>query len=233
MIFFRAFEDGFAHAWAVGDHAGRAARLLADDPDRGDRGAAEHDLRGRLRAASSSASNFRGKALLNALIDLPFAVSPVVDRPRADPRLRRVTAGSATGSLEHGIQVIFSVPGMVLATIFVSLPFVVREVVPVLREIGDEQEQAAPTLGASALADLLADHPALDPLGRRLRRRPRDGSGAGRVRRRGVVSGQDRRPDRDADRCYVEQRVRALRPAGAYAASLVLALMALAHACSR
>ena len=50
---------------------------------------------------------------------------------------------------DAGIQIIFSVPGMVLATIFVCLPFVVREVVPVLREIGDEQEQAAATLGAS------------------------------------------------------------------------------------
>ena len=50
---------------------------------------------------------------------------------------------------DHGIQIIFAVPGMVLATIFVCLPFVVREVEPVLREIGDEQEQAAATLGAS------------------------------------------------------------------------------------
>ena len=52
---------------------------------------------------------------------------------------------------DHGIQVIFSTPGMILATIFVSLPFVVREVIPVLREIGTEQEQAAATLGASTL----------------------------------------------------------------------------------
>jgi sulfate transport system permease protein len=51
--------------------------------------------------------------------------------------------------IDHGVQIIFSVPGMVLATIFVSLPFVVREVVPVLQEIGDEQEQAASTLGAN------------------------------------------------------------------------------------
>src|SRR6266511_4166577 len=51
----------------------------------------------------------------------------------------------------HGIKIIYALPGMVLATIFVSLPFVVREVVPVLREIGTEQEQAAATLGASRL----------------------------------------------------------------------------------
>jgi sulfate/thiosulfate transport system permease protein len=53
------------------------------------------------------------------------------------------------GWIELPFQVIFSVPGIVLATVFVSLPFVVREVTPVLREIGDEQEQAAATLGAS------------------------------------------------------------------------------------
>jgi sulfate transport system permease protein len=52
--------------------------------------------------------------------------------------------------IDNGFQVIFALPGMVLATIFVSLPFVVREVVPVLREIGDEQEEASATLGASS-----------------------------------------------------------------------------------
>jgi sulfate transport system permease protein len=52
--------------------------------------------------------------------------------------------------LNNGIQILFALPGMVLATIFVSLPFVVREVVPVLHEIGDEQEQAARTLGANS-----------------------------------------------------------------------------------
>jgi sulfate transport system permease protein len=93
-------------------------------------------------------SNVRGKRLLEALIDLPFAVSPVV------VGLALVLLYGRTGWLgpsltDHGIQVIFSVPGMVLATIFVTLPFVVREVAPVLREIGDDQEQAAATLGAS------------------------------------------------------------------------------------
>jgi sulfate transport system permease protein len=52
---------------------------------------------------------------------------------------------------DHNVQVIYALPGMVLATIFISLPFVVREVVPVLQEIGTDQEQAASTLGASAL----------------------------------------------------------------------------------
>lgn len=91
---------------------------------------------------------FRGKALLDALIDLPFAISPVVIG------LALVLVYGKTGwfggTLEDaGIRVIFSVPGMVLATIFVSLPFVVREVQPVLLEIGREQEEAASTLGAN------------------------------------------------------------------------------------
>jgi sulfate transport system permease protein len=93
-------------------------------------------------------SRVRGKRLLEALIDLPFAISPVVIG------LALVLLYGRTGWLgptltDAGIQVIFSLPGMVLATIFVCLPFVVREVTPVLREIGDEQEQAAATLGAS------------------------------------------------------------------------------------
>ena len=93
-------------------------------------------------------TEFRGKALLNAVIDIPFAISPVVIG------LSLVLVYGQLGWFgdwlsQQGIQVIFSVPGMVLATIFVCLPFVVREVIPVLQEIGDEQEQAARTLGAS------------------------------------------------------------------------------------
>ena len=91
--------------------------------------------------------NFRGRALLSALVDVPFAVSPVVIG------LALVLAYGTTGWFgswlaAQGIQVIFAWPGMAIATIFVSLPFVVREVVPVLQEVGDEQEQAARTLGA-------------------------------------------------------------------------------------
>ena len=92
---------------------------------------------------------FRGKALLNSVIDLPFAISPVVIGLALILIYGR--DGWFGGTLEDlGVQVIFSVPGMVLATIFVSLPFVVREVVPVLREIGTDQEQAAATLGAGS-----------------------------------------------------------------------------------
>jgi sulfate transport system permease protein len=90
---------------------------------------------------------FPGKKILNALIDLPLAVSPVV----VGLALILIYGKFAPvgGWLEdRGIQVIFSTPGMVLATVFVSLPLVVRAVVPVLEEMGDEQEQAAHTLGA-------------------------------------------------------------------------------------
>jgi sulfate/thiosulfate transport system permease protein len=88
-----------------------------------------------------------GKRVLGALIDLPLAVSPVV----VGLALILVygTYAPVGGWLErHGLQVIFSLPGMVLATIFVSLPLVVRSVVPVLEEMGTEQETAAYTLGA-------------------------------------------------------------------------------------
>jgi sulfate transport system permease protein len=85
----------------------------------------------------------RGRAMLDALIDLPFVVSPVI------VGLALILVYGQTGWLHlHGV--IYAPAGMILATIFVSLPFVAREVAPVLREIGDEQEQAAATLGASA-----------------------------------------------------------------------------------
>jgi sulfate/thiosulfate transport system permease protein len=90
--------------------------------------------------------DFPGKRLFNAVIDLPLAVSPVV----VGLALILVYGRFAPAGrwLENaGIQVIFSVPGMVLATVFVSLPLVVRAVAPVLQEMGEEQEQAAHTLG--------------------------------------------------------------------------------------
>ena len=93
---------------------------------------------------------FPGKRLLSALIDLPLSVSPVV----VGLALVLVYGGRSGWfgpTLEHaGFQVIFAVPGMVMATVFVALPLVIREVVPVLEEIGIDQEQAARSLGASA-----------------------------------------------------------------------------------
>lgn len=90
----------------------------------------------------------RGNWLLSSAIGLPLALSPVV------VGLSLILVYGAEGWLggwfaDQGVRIVFALPGMVLATIFVSLPFVVREVVPVLREIGTDQEEAAWTLGAS------------------------------------------------------------------------------------
>lgn len=94
---------------------------------------------------------FPGRRLLNAFIDLPLSVSPIV----VGLALILVYGGRNGWfgpTLESwGFQVIFATPAIVLATVFVALPLVVREVVPVLEEIGTEQEQAARSLGASSL----------------------------------------------------------------------------------
>lgn len=91
----------------------------------------------------------RLRRVLDAIIDLPFAISPVV------VGLALILVYGQNGWFGEqltaaGFQVIFSLPGMILATTFVCLPFVAREVIPVLREIGDEQEQAAHVLGAGS-----------------------------------------------------------------------------------
>ncbi len=92
---------------------------------------------------------FPGKNFLNAFVDLPLALSPVV--VGLSLFLLYGREGWFGGWLERNdVQILFALPAMVLATVFVSLPFVAREVVPTLREIGDEQEQAASTLGASS-----------------------------------------------------------------------------------
>src|SRR6202789_3945172 len=91
---------------------------------------------------------WKGNAVIDAVINLPFAISPVVIG--LSLFLLYGTKGWLGPDLARaGIEILFSVPGMVLASIFVSVPFVVRETVPVLQEIGTEQEQAAETLGAS------------------------------------------------------------------------------------
>jgi len=92
--------------------------------------------------------DFRGKNLLVTLIDLPFAVSPVISG------LIYVLMFGMQGWLgpwlaEHDIKIVFAVPGIVLATIFVTFPFVARELIPVMQEQGTEEEEAALTLGAN------------------------------------------------------------------------------------
>nr|WP_271210119.1 sulfate ABC transporter permease subunit CysW [Rhodococcus wratislaviensis]GLK35147.1 sulfate ABC transporter permease subunit CysW [Rhodococcus wratislaviensis] len=90
---------------------------------------------------------FPGRGLVQAVVDLPFAVSPIVVGVSL---ILLWGANGWFGGLESlGFKVIFGLPGIVIATLFVTLPFVVREVEPVLHEIGEEQEQAAATLGAS------------------------------------------------------------------------------------
>jgi sulfate transport system permease protein len=91
---------------------------------------------------------WKGNAIIDGIINLPFAISPIVIG------LSLFLLYGAHGWFgptlaEAGIEILFSVPGMILASVFVSLPFVVREVVPVLQEIGTDQEQAASTLGAN------------------------------------------------------------------------------------
>ena len=93
---------------------------------------------------------FRGKRVLSALIDVPLSVSPVV----VGLALLLVYSGRygwfGQSLEENGFRIIFATPGMIMATVFVALPLVISEVVPVLQEIGDEQEQAARSLGAGA-----------------------------------------------------------------------------------
>ena len=91
---------------------------------------------------------FRGKSILVTLIDLPFSVSPVI------AGLIYVLLFGAQGFFgpwlrEHDIQIIFALPGIVLATIFVTVPFVARELIPLMQQQGPDQEEAAASLGAS------------------------------------------------------------------------------------
>jgi sulfate transport system permease protein len=93
-------------------------------------------------------NRFRGKGVMQAVIDLPFAVSPVI------VGVALIVLWGSTGVLgfvenDLGIRIIFGLPGIVLASLFVTVPFVIREVEPVLHELGTEQEQAAATLGSS------------------------------------------------------------------------------------
>ena len=150
LVFYRTFQHGFEPFWhALTDpdflHALWLTVLIALIA------VPLNTIFGVACALVLVRQQFRGKAVLNAFIDLPFALSPVV------VGLALFLVYARTGWFgpwlsAHGIQIVFALPAMVLATIFVSLPFVVREVVPVLREIGTEQEEAAWTLGASPLS---------------------------------------------------------------------------------
>ena len=105
---------------------------------------------GLAAAWSISKFSFPGKSLLITLIDLPFSVSPVV------AGLVYVLLFGAQGLIgpwlsKHDVQIVFAVPGIVLATIFVTFPFIAREVIPLMQDQGTVEEEAALTLGASGL----------------------------------------------------------------------------------
>ena len=148
LVFYRAFEHGIGAAWdAVSTpDAVHALRLtleiaLVAVP--------ANTIFGIICALAIVRYPIRGSGLLNAFVDLPLALSPVVVG-LAFLLLYGQQGWFGPWLSSHGFQVVFALPGMILVTIFISLPFVVREVVPVLREIGTDQEQAAETLGASA-----------------------------------------------------------------------------------
>jgi sulfate/thiosulfate transport system permease protein len=148
LVFYRAFEHGLGPAWdAVSNpqavHALELTLLIAAIA------VPANTVFGILMALALVRTRFPGRGLVNAIVDLPLALSPVVVGLALFLLYGR--GGWLGGLADHGIRILFAVPGMVLATMFVSLPFVVREVVPVLREIGTDQEQAAETLGASPL----------------------------------------------------------------------------------
>ena len=126
---------------------------------------------------------FKGKSVLNTLIDLPFSVSPVISG------LIYVLLFGAQGYFgaylqSEGIQIVFALPGIVLATIFVTFPFVARELVPLMQEQGTQDEEAALSLGASGWKTFLQGDAAEYSLGAALRRRALQRARHGRVRRR-------------------------------------------------
>jgi sulfate transport system permease protein len=219
MVFYRTFEKGVGAAWAAvttppAQHAFYLTVVIALIA------VPLNAVFGVLTALLLARGRFRGRRLLDAIVDLPFAVSPVIVGLALILVWGRNGWFGATG-------VIFSVPGMVLATIFVSLPFVVREVVPVLREEGTDQEQAATTLGAGgwavfrritlptirwglAYGVVLSTARALGEFG-----------AVSAVS--GNISGRTQTLT-----LYVQDRFQNFDTTGAYAASVVLALLALA-----
>jgi sulfate/thiosulfate transport system permease protein len=149
MVFRRAFDQGLGMLWStLGDpatvHAFELTLVIAAIA------VPLNTVFGIVCALAIVRRRFPGAGIVNAVVDLPLAISPVV------VGLSLFLLYGRTGWFgpwfeRHGLQILFAWPSMVIATVFVSLPFVAREVVPTLREIGDEQEQAARTLGASGV----------------------------------------------------------------------------------
>jgi sulfate/thiosulfate transport system permease protein len=224
IVFWSTFRDGFAPVIsALARPAAVSALLLTIGI--AIVAVAANTIFGIWCALKLVRGDFPGKGVLNALIDLPFAISPVVIG------LALLTVYGRAGwwgewLIGHGLPVIFSVPGMVLATAFVSLPFVVREVAPVLRELGMEQEQAAATLGASSWQILWRiTLPSI-------RRAIAYGVVLTTARALGEFGAVSVVSGRLAGRTqtltlYVQERFEAFDLTGAYTASIVLAMLAL------
>lgn len=147
MVFWRTFEPGLRPVWVSLSspetvHAFQVTLLVTVIA------VPLNTVFGVLAGLAIVRRRFPGKGLLNAFIDLPLALSPVVVG-LALYLLYGRNGWFGAWLTGHGVQVLFAWPAMVLATVFVSVPFVAREVIPTLRELGDDQEQAARTLGAS------------------------------------------------------------------------------------
>jgi sulfate transport system permease protein len=216
-VFYKTFEHGLGPAWdAVTTpdalHALKVTLILAGIA------VPANTIFGILAALAIVRYRFPGAGIFNAVVDLPLALSPVVVGLAL---LLLYGRGGWLGG--HGV--VFALPGMVLATIFVSLPFVVREVVPVLREIGTEQEQAAATLGASELQTFRrVTWPAIrwaTAYGVVLT----TARALGEFGAVSVVSGR-LAGETESLTLYVQDRYQAFDEVGAYAAAVVLALIA-------
>jgi sulfate/thiosulfate transport system permease protein len=216
-VFWKTFQHGFSPAWDAvttpdAVHALKVTVMLTAIA------VPANTIFGVLAALAIVRHRFRGAGIFNAVVDLPLALSPVV------VGLALLLLYGRSGWLGgHGIA--FALPGMVLATIFVSLPFVVREVVPVLREIGTEQEQAAATLGASWLQTFRrVTWPAIrwaTAYGVVLTTARALGEFGAVSVISGRLTGQT-----ESMTLYVEDRYRSFDEVGAYASSVVLALLA-------
>jgi sulfate transport system permease protein len=216
-VFYKTFEHGIGPAWdAVTTpdalHALKVTLILAAIA------VPANTIFGILAALAIVRYRFPGAGIFNAVVDLPLALSPVV------VGLALLLLYGRGGWL-GGHDIVFALPGMVIATIFVSLPFVVREVVPVLREIGTEQEQAAATLGASAFQTFRrVTWPAIrwaTAYGVVLT----TARALGEFGAVSVVSGR-LAGETESLTLYVQDRYQAFDEVGAYAAAVVLALIA-------
>jgi sulfate/thiosulfate transport system permease protein len=147
LVIFRALSKGFTAYWAALSEPDTLSAIkltllvaLVTVP--------LNTVFGVTAAWAITRFDFKGKSLLTTLIDLPFSVSPVISG------LIFVLLFGAQGwfgewLMEHDIKIIFAVPGIILATLFITFPFVARQLIPLMQEMGNQEEEAALSLGAS------------------------------------------------------------------------------------